>query len=50
MGKKYSDLHCVNAGGGYNKLLFGSGTTLHIWFKMVHCITNLQKNKDIKVH
>lgn len=30
MGNEYGVLHCVTAGGGYNKLIFGSGTSLHI--------------------
>lgn len=30
MGNEYGVLHCVNAGGGDNKLFFGSGTSLHI--------------------
>lgn len=29
-GNEHGVLHCVSAGGGYNKLFFGSGTRLQI--------------------
>lgn len=30
MGNEYGVLHCVDAGSGYNKLFFGSGTSLQV--------------------